>query len=66
MDAGSSTPRQTRRSMSSTWRVGTTSLFSRSLAQDSGGYPRFSNDGGRILFMEWSPPDESLAVRRAQ
>jgi hypothetical protein len=30
-----------------------------SLAKDSGGYPRFSNDGGRILFMEWSPADES-------
>jgi Tol biopolymer transport system component len=30
-----------------------------SQAQDTGGYPRFSNDGRHILFMEWSTGDPS-------
>ena len=30
-----------------------------SLPQDTGGYPRFSNDGRSIVFMEWSTGDPS-------
>jgi Tol biopolymer transport system component len=38
-------------------------VISPSLAGDTGGFPRFSNDGRQILFMEWSTGDPSwLAV----
>ena len=30
-----------------------------SAAGDAGGYPRFSNDGRRIVFMEWGSGDPS-------
>lgn len=39
--------------------AGADHVIAPSLAQDTGGYPRFSNDGQHILFMEWSTGDAS-------